>query len=63
MARGRKKKEESEKKKLRAIKVSDRLWEQYVKACEKSGIVPSAHIREMLRKVIENNEKLTKERK
>lgn len=55
---GRPKKEDQEKKKHRKVKVCDKLWNDYVEACKKSGVIPSAHIREMIRKVVESNKKL-----
>jgi len=46
------------KKKNRIVRVSDRLWDEYVKACEELGIVPSAYIRQQLGELVESHHKL-----
>lgn len=45
-----------EKKENRVIRVSDRLWDTYVKACEEMGLVPSQYIRKQLRDLVKSYE-------
>jgi len=47
-----------QKKENRVIRVSDRLWNKFVKACEEAGIVPSAYLRSEMEKVVQSHEKL-----